>query len=68
MDKNCHICGKNGVSRVNGSYYLCQEHVDTLVMSSLKEGNPVLVAVQGEPKFMLSPELMKIIAGEVGIN
>jgi len=54
-DKACVICGKVGIAKVNGKFWLCPEHAIEATKFSLVTGTPVMWARRGDPQYLLMP-------------
>ena len=51
----CDKCGKRAVARANGRFWLCGECVEKAAVASLSLGEPLIQAVQGEPRYLIIP-------------
>ena len=66
--KVCYICGMKASARMNGDRYLCKDHAYDCIAESLKSGNPVVMAVKGQPQYLVAPDLITISAAEQSKN
>ena len=57
VKRRCAICGRKAVARANNVAWLCAGHAREAILISLMMGQPVVEAVQGEARYLLTPTL-----------
>ena len=55
VKRRCVICGRKAAARANGVAWLCLEHAHEATVVSLMAGQPVVEAIEGEPRYLLMP-------------